>query len=84
MDSWGLTTDLEGLTPVFVGLTPVFEGLTPVFKGLTPVFEGLTTVDLVSIASLVLYKEEVQGEQELALISLVSSSGEERSENSSV
>ena len=54
------------------------------FVGLTPVFEGLTTVDLVSIASLVLYKEEVQGEQELALISLVSSSGEERSENSSV
>ena len=80
----GLTSVLEGLISIFVGLTPVFEGLTPVFKGLTPVFEGLTTVDLVSIASLVLYKEEVQGEQELALISLVSSSGEERSENSSL
>ena len=80
----GLTPVFVGLTSLFKGLTPVFEGFTPVFKGLTPMFEGLTTMGLVSIASLVLYKEEVQGEQELALISLVSSSGEERSENSSV
>ena len=62
----------------------MLEGLTSVFVGLTTELTGFTTVDLVSIASLVLYKEEVQGEQELALISLVSSSGEERSENSSV
>lgn len=62
----------------------MLEGLTSAFVGLTTVFEGFTTVDLVSIASLVLYKEEVQGEQELALISLESSSGEERSENSSL
>lgn len=62
----------------------MLEGLTSAFVSLTTVFEGFTTVDLVSIASLVLYKEEVQGEQELALISLESSSGEERSENSSL
>ena len=62
----------------------MLEGLTSVFVGLTTVLAGFTTVDLVSIASLVLYKEEVQGEQELAFISLESSSGEKRSENSSL
>lgn len=62
----------------------MLEGLISVFVGLTTELAGFTTVDLVSIASLVLYKEEVQGEQELAFISLESSSGEKRSENSSL